>query len=159
MVYTELDALTSKSDGVTELEHGGLIPNETAKRLSCDCVLETVVTDCSVVVGVGRNSRTIPGWLRRLVVHRDGGCCRFPGCRSTRWLQVHHIQHWADGGTTDLDNLILLCGFHHRFVHEHGWHITGDPNHEVVFRRPDWTPYPGPREQLDPRLKQLVRSI
>ena len=113
-VFTDLDALTTESDGVTELEHGGLVPNETARRLGCDCVVETVVTDGSVVVGVGRNSRNIPGWLRRLVTHRDGGCCQHPGCRNTRWLQVHHIQHWADGGSTDLDNLILLCGFHHR---------------------------------------------
>jgi hypothetical protein len=52
-----------------------------------------------------------------------------------------------------------LCGFHHRFLHEHGWHITGDPNQQVTFRRPDWSPFPGPREKLDPRLQQLLRSI
>ena len=64
--------------------------------------------------------------------------------------------HWSHGGPTDLDNLILLCGFHHRFVHEHGWHITGKPGDQVVFRRPDWTPYPGPMSKLHPRLDALV---
>jgi len=158
-IHADLEALTTQHAGVTELEHGGLIPNEITQRLSCDCVVETVVTNGSVVVGVGRNSRTIPGWLRRLIVHRDGGRCQHPGCRATKWTQVHHIQHWADGGATDLDNLILLCGFHHRFLHEHGWHITGDPNQQVTFRRHDWSPFPGPREKLDPRLQQLLRSI
>ncbi len=108
-----LDALLSDDDqpGAHELGSGSLMPNDTARRLSCDCVLETVVTDGSVVIGVGSNSRTIPGWLRRLVHHRDGGRCQHPGCQNTRWLQVHHIVHWSQGGPTDLDNLILLCGF------------------------------------------------
>ena len=68
-VYVDLDALLSENDdpGVHELGSGFFIPNDTARRLSCDCVLETVVTDGSVVIGVGRNSSTIPGWLRRLV--------------------------------------------------------------------------------------------
>ena len=157
-VFADLDALVSESGGVTELGHGVLVPNQTAQRLACDCVVETVISDGSAVVGTGRNSRTVPGWLRRLVVHRDGGRCRYPGCGHTRWLQVHHIQHWAQGGTTNLDNLILLCSFHHRFVHEHHWRITGDPNHRVVFRKPDWTPYPGPKPGLDPRLQQLANT-
>jgi len=59
-VFADLEALTSKADGVAELSNTALIPNETARRLSCDCVLEIVITDGSAVVGVGRNSRTIP---------------------------------------------------------------------------------------------------
>jgi len=155
-VFADLDALTTETEGVTELARGGLVPNETARRLSCDCVVETVVTDGSVIVGVGRNSRTVPGWLRRLVNHRDGGQCQWVGCSHTRWLQVHHIQHWSQGGATDLDNLILLCGFHHRFVHEHHWHITTNKNNQFQFRRPDWTPYPPPKPDLHPRLAALV---
>ena len=155
-VHAQLDALTTETQGATELENGALIPNDTARRLSCDCVLETVITNGSVVVGVGRNSRTIPGWLRRLVTHRDGGRCQFSGCRHTRWLQVHHIQHWADGGNTDLDNLILLCGFHHRFLHEHGWHITTSDAGAFELRKPDWTFYPAEKQDLHPRLRQLM---
>jgi Domain of unknown function (DUF222)/HNH endonuclease len=156
--YVDLDTLLSEDNepGAHELGSGALIPNETAKRLSCDCVLETVITDGSIVVGVGRNSRTIPGWLRRLVHHRDGGTCQFHGCGNDRWLQVHHIQHWSQGGRTDLDNLILLCGFHHRFVHENGWHITRNLNDQVVFRKPDWTLYPQPKPDLHPRLARLT---
>jgi len=155
-VHADLEALVTEDAGVTELGSGTLVPNETARRLSCDCVVETVVTDGRAVVGVGRNTRTIPGWLRRLVDHRDGGTCRFPGCGNTGWIQVHHIQHWSHGGPTDLDNLILLCGFHHRFVHEHHWHITTNSQNQVVFRRPDWTPYPPLKPGLAPRLAALV---
>ncbi len=155
-VFAELEALTATDSGVTELGSGALIPNETARRLSCDCVVETVITDGSQIIGIGRNSRTVPGWLRRLVIHRDGGSCRFHGCDNKQWLQVHHIQHWSKGGATDLDNLMLLCGFHHRFVHEHGWHITRNPDNQHVFRKPDWTIYPSPKPDLHPRLEQLV---
>lgn len=158
VLHADLETLTTDEEGVAELSHGALVPNDTARRLGCDCVLETVVHDGTTIVGVGRNSRVIPGWLRRVVYHRDGGRCQFPGCGNTRWLQVHHIQHWSDGGPTDLDNLVLLCGHHHRFVHEHGWHITGDPNDGVTFRKPDWRPYPTPKPDLHPRLRALVGS-
>jgi hypothetical protein len=156
VVHADLDALVTETSGVTELGSGALIPNETARRLACDCVIETVITDGSVVIGVGRNSRTVPGWLRRLVHHRDGGTCRFHGCDNKQWLQVHHIVHWSKGGTTDLDNLILLCGFHHRFVHEHGWHITRNSNNQFQFRKPDWTLYPTPKPDLHSKLAALV---
>ncbi|MEA1903900.1 MAG: DUF222 domain-containing protein [Actinomycetota bacterium] len=156
-MFTELDALTTETEGVSGFSSGNLVPNDTARRLSCDCVLETVITDGSVVIGVGRNSRTVQGWLRRLVYHRDGHQCRFAGCGNTNWLHVHHIIHWSMGGTTDLDNLILLCGFHHRFVHENGWHITTDAEGGFQFRKPDWTPYPESKPPLDPHLRNLFR--
>ncbi len=155
-VFADLDALTTIDSGVTELGSGALIPNETARRLSCDCVVEAVVTDGSVVIGVGRNNRTVPGWLRRLVIHRDGGTCVFSGCTNTNWLQVHHIVHWSQGGTTDLNNLILLCGFHHRFVHEEGWFITTGTGGDFQFRKPDRTLYPPPKPDLHPTLAALV---
>jgi hypothetical protein len=155
--YIDLDALITDKPGPHELGSGALIPNETARRLACDCVVETVVTDGSVVVGVGRNSRTVPGWLRRLVHHRDGGSCRFHGCGNKQWLQVHHIVHWSKGGSTVLDNLILLCGFHHRFLHEEGWHITTSDDGDFQFRKPDRTLHPPPKPGLHPTLKQLAR--
>ncbi|MFW6200514.1 MAG: HNH endonuclease signature motif containing protein, partial [Gemmatimonadota bacterium] len=65
--------------------------------------------------------RTISPALRRALEVRDRGC-RFPGC-GLRFTDGHHVEHWADGGETRLDNLILLCGFHHRLVHEGGWRV------------------------------------
>jgi hypothetical protein len=154
-VFADLEALTTTGQGWAELDNTVLISNETARRLGCDAILEWVITQNGQPVGVGRRSRQIPGWLRRLVYHRDGNRCQHPGCSNTRWLQVHHIIAWAEGGATDLDNLILLCGVHHRWVHEHHWHITGPPDARV-FRRPDWTPYPQPPPPLHTRLTELV---
>ncbi len=155
-VHVDLEALVDDpSSGVSEISRGPVIANETARRLACDAVVEAAVYRDNIVVGVGGNSRTVPGWLRRLVEARDHHC-RWAGCDRTKWVQVHHRQHWVDGGPTDLDNLILLCGFHHRFVHEHGWHITKNSRNQVVFRRPDWTPYPKPKPDLHPRLAVLV---
>ncbi len=127
-----------------ELDNTALIGVEAARLLACDATIRPVLTNDGEPVGVGRKSRKIPEWLRDLVYFRDGSKCQHPGCRNTRWLQIHHIQHWADGGRTDLGNLILLCGSHHRFLHRSGWHISKSHG-RWVFRRADWTPFPGPR--------------
>jgi len=156
-VHADLDALTENTEttGVAELEAGPVIANETARRLACDSIVECAVYDHARTLGVGRRTRLIPGWLRRQLWHRDGGC-RFPGCGRKTWVHGHHIQHWADGGPTDLDNLILLCGYHHRFLHEHGWGIEDSPDRTPMFIRPDGREYPPERPRLDPRLRQLV---
>ena len=65
----------------------------------------------------GRKTRTIPPAIRRALNSRDGGC-RFPGCTHQRYVDAHHIEHWADGGETKLSNLVTLCRLHHRLVHE-----------------------------------------
>ena len=63
--------------------------------------------------------------IRRVLQRRDGGC-RFPGCSATRFVDAHHIHHWADGGETHLGNLVLLCRHHHRLVHEGGFGLDID---------------------------------
>ena len=69
----------------------------------------------------GRQRRLVTGPLRRALVLRDRGCA-FPGCdRPPRWCDAHHIHHWADGGSTSLTNAVLLCGHHHRHVHQ--WRV------------------------------------
>ncbi|MGB7859375.1 MAG: DUF222 domain-containing protein [Acidimicrobiia bacterium] len=157
-VNADFDSLLDEESGVTEFSTGALVPNETARMLSCDCVLQSVVTDGVRVVGIGRNSRNVPGWLRRLVADRDGHQCRFPGCHNRTWLNVHHVVHWSQGGPTDLHNLILLCGSHHRFVHVQHWHITVSDLGCFEFRKSDWSLYPRPREPLHTRVEQLVGS-
>ena len=157
VVFAELEALTTTDQGTAYVDNTAPIANSTAQRLGCDGTIQTIIKDGSQIIGVGRRTRRIPGWLRRLVIERDNGTCQHPGCRNTRWLQVHHIVPWAVGGRTDLDNLILLCGTHHRFVHEHRWYITGPPDRRV-FRRPDWTPYPNLRPPITRRLAELVRT-
>jgi hypothetical protein len=156
-IHADLEALTSdpETTGVAEIEGGPVIANETARRLSCDPIVECTVYDHAKVLGIGRRSRLIPAWLRRQLWHRDGGC-RFPGCPHKGWLHAHHKTHWADGGPTDLCNLILLCGYHHRFLHEHGWQVEDDEHAHPLFRKPDGQVYPPVRPALDPRLRELV---
>jgi Domain of unknown function (DUF222)/HNH endonuclease len=102
-------------DGGCELEDGSAVAPETARRLACDA---TVVHD-------GRRSRTVPWSLRRALRSRDRGC-RFPGCENRRFVDAHHIHHWAKGGSTHLDNLVLLCRRHHRAVHEGGYRVDAE---------------------------------
>ena len=91
---------------------------QTARRLACDASLVQIVEDAfGRTLDVGRKTRSIPPAIRRALQSRDRAC-RVPGCTHTRYLDGHHIQHWADGGATRLSNLVLLCRFHHRQVHE-----------------------------------------
>lgn len=135
------------------------IANETAQRLACDAVRQTVVEDSKgVPLRLGRRTRTVPAYLFRLLKHRDKHC-RAPGCNRTRGLHAHHLVHWADGGATDLDNLILVCGRHHRLLHEHRWRIRGHPGtpEAVEFQQPYGrviTPYRPP--PLDARVRERL---
>jgi hypothetical protein len=156
-VFADLETLTTTDQGVAELDNGALIPNTTAQQLACDSIVRGIIRDGQQTIGIGRASRQIPAWLRDLVYHRDGYQCQHPGCRHTHWLQIHHITPWSQDGTTNLDNLILLCGHHHHWHHQHGWHITGPPSHRV-FRKPDRTPYPPAKPDLHPRIQTLLRT-
>jgi HNH endonuclease len=77
------------------------------------------------VVGLGRTSREPPAWMLRQVRYRDREC-RFPGCGARRFAEAHHVRWWRHGGRTTLENLLLICSFHHRLVHEHGWSVKRD---------------------------------
>jgi hypothetical protein len=105
-----------------ELGWGGVISGETARRLACDAGVSRIIIDGnSEPLDVGRRTRTIPAALRRAVIARDRHCTE-PGCdRPPEWCEVHHKKHWADGGTTELDNLDLRCRFHHHNDHEGQW--------------------------------------
>lgn len=128
------------------IEHGPGLTAQAALRLACDAAL--VVWVSSAVnpgerLGLGRKTRRISVALRRALRFRDGGC-QFPGCSRKRFLDAHHVVHWAQGGPTDLRNLLLLCQRHHRAVHEDGFtlHPVPDQPGGWVFHRPDGTPVP-----------------
>ena len=113
IVHVDADVLRDEyADGMCELERGPNVPAETARRLSCDCSVVKVThgqtADGSPTLNVGRKARSISFALRRALQVRDG-TCQFPGCDHDRFLQGHHIRHWARGGETSLENTILLC--------------------------------------------------
>ncbi|SDU78487.1 HNH endonuclease signature motif containing protein [Jiangella alkaliphila] len=137
---------------------GTPITPEALRRLACDAGVSRVLTDpAGVPLDVGRQHRTVtPGqWVA--LVARDQGCA-FPGCaRPAAWTQAHHITHWADGGTTDLDNLVLLCGHHHRSVHHRGWTVRMGTNGHPTFIPPPWIdPARQPRRNIYHRVLDAV---
>jgi hypothetical protein len=114
---------------------------ETARRLACDARIETVIEDgAGRVIGLGRSSREPSAQMLRALRHRDQGC-RFPGCGSGRFTHAHHVRWWSAGGRTDLDNLVLVCSFHHTLVHEHGWRLRLGRDGAVAWFHPDGMRY------------------
>ncbi len=119
VVTVSLDVLQKRSGEPCELEDGTVISPETARRIACDAgVSRVLMQGGSEVLDVGRSTRTVPAAIRRALVLRDKGCTH-PGCtRPHHWCDAHHVMHWVDGGSTSLENLVLLCRRHHRQAHE-----------------------------------------
>ncbi|MEV4386185.1 DUF222 domain-containing protein [Micromonospora sp. NPDC049580] len=138
VVTTSFDGLTRQL-GAGALDVGLRLTPDTVRRLACDAaILPAVLGGAGQVLDVGRQRRLISGPLRRALVLRDGGCA-FPGCdRPPRWCAAHHIRHWADGGPTSLDNAVLLCGHHHRHVHQSDWAVRLGGDGHPEFVPPAW---------------------
>jgi hypothetical protein len=152
VVHARLEDLVSGNHGA-EIEGGPVIHPETARRLACDGRVQVVVEDqAGQPVGLGRASREPSPWMIRQLRYRDSEC-RFPGCGARRFTQAHHIVWWERGGRTDLDNLVLVCSFHHRLVHEYGWAVRRDQVGTVLWWRSDGTRYrvgpSPPRERVE----------
>ena len=156
VVHVDADALAGASAeaAVGELEDGTPIAAATVRRLACDGALVGLLERGAQTLSVGRKTRAIPAALRRALRNRDRGC-RFPGCTTTRHLDAHHIEHWADGGQTAIGNLVELCRHHHRLVHEGGYMVarSGDA---IVFRRHDGRGIP--RVPSPPRLDGPIKA-
>ena len=116
------------------LEDGTRISAETLRRVACDCGLLAAGHE-GRALNIGRRTRSIPPAIRRALMLRDRGCA-FPGCPHTRFLHAHHLRHWLHGGATSLDNLLLLCSFHHHLVHEGGWRISAAADRGFLFQPP-----------------------
>jgi hypothetical protein len=147
MLHVDIDTLRANSGGGrTSQRHCNLddshwISPKTAKRLACDATLVTVLEDKrGKVLNIGRRARIIPASIKRALNIRDK-TCRVPGCCQSKYLDAHHIRHWADGGETSLDNLVNLCRHHHRLLHQGDFSIhveqageTSEPM--MVFSKP-----------------------
>ncbi len=145
-IHTDMETLKAEGMGAeSEIESGGKICAETTRRIACDSAVvqwldsngnqidgnplpltqllpqnQTQLQAQYQTLSVGRKTRAIPPAIRRALQRRDGGC-RFPGCTASRFVDAHHIRHWADGGETCMENLVLLCSRHHHLVHEGGF--------------------------------------
>ena len=148
-----------RGDGEGPAAHlhlGPGLPDAIRRHLTCDGRAKAVVEASGAVVSVGRAQRIVPERTRIAVEERDGAC-RVPGCERSRWLQVHHVLHWEDGGATDTDNLVALCSRHHRLHHLGRLRISGhadDPDGMVFAdeggRRLTGCGRPAPPGRLEP---------
>jgi hypothetical protein len=128
--------------GDTYIEDGPHVSAETSRRIGCDCsVLGIREDENGEPLSSGRKSRSIPPAMRRALRIRDHGC-RFPGCTNDKFVDGHHIQHWADGGETSLDNLVLLCRRHHHLVHEGGFACEKTATGKLIFKDRQQEPMP-----------------
>jgi hypothetical protein len=128
VVHVDLDRDGEKP--VAALHLGPVLTEEERRYLTCDATCEVWFERHGQPIGAGRTARTVNRRLRRALEHRDR-CCAVPGCGATRGLHAHHIRHWEDGGPTELDNLVMLCPYHHRLHHKGGITITG-PAHQLT---------------------------
>jgi hypothetical protein len=160
------DVVDRSREGVIEgelrdcqIEGGPPIHPQTARRLLCTARVQVVAEDSSgQPVRLGRIRRDPPEWMLRQLRYRDRECT-FPGCGHRRFTVAHHIRWWDRGGPTDLENLALVCLFHHDLVHELGWILNRDPDGTVRWFYPDGTRYragPGPpREGIERSLSAV----
>jgi hypothetical protein len=140
-----------------QVESGPVLAPETVRRLGCDAALVRLLeTGAGEPLDVGRRTRTIPPAMKRALARRDGGC-RFPGCIHTKFVDGHHIVHWADGGETRLDNIVTACRRHHTLLHEGGYYVVKD-GAEFRFFRGDGLPVPPVNDTLRPRPLPPVRT-
>jgi hypothetical protein len=136
--------------GVVDLDWGGTVSIQTARRICCDAeIIPIVMRGGSQPLDVGRRQRLVTGPLRRALIARDRGCVA-PGCdRPPEWCEAHHLKHWADGGATSIDNTALLCGYHHTLVHQGEW----------TARMIDGAPHLAPPPWLDPRQRPQRNTL
>ncbi len=142
-LHTDFETLRADGKGAeSELEGSENVSAETSRRLACDCGVINWLDHMGVAIigaeplAVSRKTRTVPPAMRRALQRRDRGC-RFPGCSCTRFVDAHHIRHWADGGETHISNLVLLCRHHHRLVHEGGFGLQRSAEGDIEFANPD----------------------
>ncbi|WP_146154799.1 HNH endonuclease signature motif containing protein, partial [Haloactinopolyspora alba] len=140
-VTCDLDTLQARTGGHGELPDGTILRGEAVRRLACDADITRIITGPdSQPLDVGRTRRTATPAQRKALRIRDRGC-RFPGCdRPAAWTQAHHVTFWSNGGSTDIDEMVLLCRHHHTTVHEGGWHIHTIGPGRFVFTNPAGQP-------------------
>ncbi|MQB01556.1 MAG: DUF222 domain-containing protein [Actinobacteria bacterium] len=135
MIHVDAELLAGAQGGRCHTDEGAALPFATVERMACDCSTVPIVEHDGEPLDIGRKSRKIPTGMRRALEARDGGCC-FPGCGQRRFVQGHHVEYWPHGGRTALSNLMSLCRFHHRKLHEGGYLLREKDDGSLEFVHP-----------------------
>jgi Domain of unknown function (DUF222) len=136
----------SRSWQGAEFATGGFVPPRVLERMACDSLLQRALLSAKgAILDLGRDVRTVSPAQRRALVARDRGCV-IPGCPApAHHCEGHHVRWWRHDGTTDIDNLALLCGHHHTVVHQGIWTLT----------MRDGVPWAIPPAWVDPERRPL----
>ncbi len=140
--------VTATATSPTSGDHGGLpagtgtvggwtlgLPAAVIRRLGCDGHLRALLTDPRHnPLHLGRRRRLPTRRLRDAIYTRDHGHCQYPTCDHTHWLHIHHLTPWEQGGATNIDNLLLVCGSHHRTIHDHNLTLTRAPDGTITVQ-------------------------
>jgi hypothetical protein len=138
VVHVDVGVLTGEDpQGRSFIDGGAPLSAAAARRIGCDCEIIAITERDGLPIDVGRRRQSTPTRLRQALEVRDR-FCRFPGCGVPACrADAHHVKHWADGGPTELGNLILLCPFHHQRYHDGGFQIAKPPDGAVRFETHD----------------------
>lgn len=150
LVHVDVGVLTgSDPDGRRHLDGGPALSLSTIQRLGCDASVITITEHDGIPVDVGRRQRIVPRGLRIAVQNRDQ-TCRFPACAvPAQRTHAHHLEHWAHDGPTVRDNIVSLCHFHHRRLHDGVFAIRGNPDADLVFETSEGRPIVRPPCEVD----------
>jgi hypothetical protein len=158
VVHVAAETLEAGAPGRCAIEDGPVLAADTAQRLACDAsIVRLVEDDDGQPLSIGRKSRAIPPAIHRALRARDEGC-RFPGCTHRHFIHAHHIEPWAEGGETALVNLVQLCQYHHRLVHEGGYGCRLSDTGELCFTRPDGRPLSTVAPRLEPETQTTLEE-
>lgn len=153
VVHVDEAALAGNETGTSQL------PIESVRRLCCDgSIVPLVENEAGEPLNAGRKVRIVTTAIRRALWARDKGC-GFPGCSHKRFVDAHHIKHWADGGETSVENMVLLCSNHHKLVHEGGYSVQRDHSGELFFRRPDGKAVPHCGYRMEDQIDEFVDDL
>lgn len=155
VLHHDVDAQGTLGPG--QLNLGSILPDPVARYLGCDAKVRVVTYRAGRISGISPAVRTVSRALRRAIERRDQGCVH-PLCAQRRWLHLHHIIFWGQGGLSEPANLVCLCPLHHRELHEGDFRIEGDPEAGTLrFYDARGTPIeppgggsPGPLRLLEP---------
>jgi hypothetical protein len=135
IITIDLDDLLGRC-GYGRTADGTLLPAATVLQMANNAdIIPAVLNSAGAVLDLGRSRRIASHTQTLALIARDGGCS-FPACdRGAPWCERHHIQEWVDGGETNLQNLTLLCRYHHHNFASRGWHCRINTD-----GLPEWTP-------------------
>ena len=135
MTFEQLTASLSEH-GVSALDTGGVLTAGEARRLACTAgIIPMVLGGKSEPLDLGRKRRFHSPAQRLAMAHRDGGCTAVGCDRPPSMCQAHHDQPWSHGGGTTVEGGRLLCGHHHRRVHDVHYEHRIEPSGRISFHR------------------------